>query len=398
MPPPAIQSQNIGKKYCRTLRRSMMYGIADIARDFVGVPPRPELLRKNEFWALEDLSLDLPVGGALGVIGRNGSGKTTLLKMLAGIFKPDLGTLTIRGRVGALIEIGAGFHPHLTGRENIFINGMILGMSVREIQRSFDEIVDFAEIGPFIDSPIKHYSSGMYVRLGFSVAIHAPTEILLIDEVLAVGDLAFAQKCLRKIVEFRTQGGTLVLVTHSMKNVKFVCDDALWLENGTERQSGNPIEVATAYEQELSDAGKGASEIVVHDEKIRILDFHCPTLLQSGDALQMTADLEFNRPVEQPVFDIHLFSCLDDTLVFSHHSDLQGHHWDRVQGRMRLTMQTGPLPLRRGDYMVTFAIAEREMNNTLACHHKRYLIKVENEFDMYGTVDARFHFSLTDQD
>ncbi|MCK4325438.1 ABC transporter ATP-binding protein, partial [bacterium] len=181
----AIKVEHVSKKFCKRLRHTMLYGTVDIARSTLGLLPHSGQLRVGEFWAVDDVSFELKRGETLGIIGPNGAGKTTVLKMLNGIFMPDKGKIIIKGRVGALIEVGAGFHPMLTGRENIYINGTILGMSKREIDKKFDDIVNFADIGDFIDSPVKHYSSGMYVRLGFAIAIHCEPDILLVDEVLA---------------------------------------------------------------------------------------------------------------------------------------------------------------------------------------------------------------------
>jgi len=196
-----VKVEHVSKKYCKSLKRSMFYGVHDIGRNMVGLSAHSERLRDGEFWAVDDVSFELKKGETLGIIGPNGSGKTTLLKMLNGIFWPDKGKITVRGRVGALIAVGAGFHPLLTGRENININGAILGMSKKEINEKFDDIVEFADIGDFIDYPVKFYSSGMYVRLGFAVAVHCKPDILLVDEVLAVGDLGYTFKCYRKISE-----------------------------------------------------------------------------------------------------------------------------------------------------------------------------------------------------
>jgi ABC-type polysaccharide/polyol phosphate transport system ATPase subunit len=205
-------------------------------------------LNPNEtFSALKNVTFNVPKGQTLGVIGRNGSGKSTLLKLVAGISKPTIGTVTVRGRISALIELGAGFHPEISGRENVFINGIMLGLTKREITRRFDEIVEFAEMQEFIDAPVKNYSSGMYMRLGFAVAIHVDPDVLLVDEVLAVGDEGFTHKCLDKFAEFKRRGKTILLVTHSLGLVEKFCDEALWMDAGRMKLQGDPKRVVGAY-------------------------------------------------------------------------------------------------------------------------------------------------------
>jgi ABC-type polysaccharide/polyol phosphate transport system ATPase subunit len=206
-----------------------------------------DLSPSETFPALQNVSFAVPAGTTFGVIGSNGSGKSTALKLVAGITKPTTGTIVVKGRVSALIELGAGFHPEISGRENVFINGIMLGLSRRDIQRRFDEIVEFAELPQFIDAPVKTYSSGMYMRLGFAVAIHVDPDVLLIDEVLAVGDEAFTHKCLDKFAELRRLGKTILLVTHSLGLVERFCDEALWLDGGRVRAQGDPRRVVDAY-------------------------------------------------------------------------------------------------------------------------------------------------------
>ena len=205
-------------------------------------------LRPTEtFPALQHVSFKVPKGSTFGVIGRNGSGKSTALKLVAGITKPTSGTVSVHGRISALIELGAGFHPEISGRENVFINGIMLGLTKREIQRRFDEIVEFAEMKEFIDAPVKNYSSGMYMRLGFAVAIHVDPDVLLVDEVLAVGDEGFTHKCLDKFAEFKRRNRTILLVTHSLGLVERFCDEAVWLDAGKKRAEGDPKRVIGAY-------------------------------------------------------------------------------------------------------------------------------------------------------
>lgn len=227
-----IRVENVGKKYCRSLKRSMFYGLQDIARDTIGFNPSSDTLRKDEFWVVNDVSFEVKRGECLGIIGPNGAGKSTLLKMLNGIILPDKGKIAVRGRVGALIEVGAGFHPMLTGRENVYLNGSILGLTKKEIDRKFDEIVAFAELDDFIDMPVKHYSSGMYVRLGFAIAAHLEPDILLLDEVLAVGDMQFQAKCIQSIGKIRSSGSALIFISHNMHQMSIICDHGFVIDHG----------------------------------------------------------------------------------------------------------------------------------------------------------------------
>jgi ABC-type polysaccharide/polyol phosphate transport system ATPase subunit len=240
----AIEVTNASKVYRRYSRRRQFSTLksALLSRSLI------RNLRPDEtFAAVSGVTFTVPRGRTLGVVGRNGSGKSTLLKLVAGITKPTSGTVSVNGRVSALIELGAGFHPEISGRENVFINGIMLGLTKREVARRFDEIVDFAEMKDFIDAPVKTYSSGMYMRLGFAVAIHVDPDVLLVDEVLAVGDEGFTHKCLDKFAEFKRRGKTILLVTHSLGLVERFCDDALWMDGGHMKGMGDPKRIVGAY-------------------------------------------------------------------------------------------------------------------------------------------------------
>ena len=244
---PALRVQGASKKFCRSLRRSMRYGMVDIARDVLGRSRPCAELREAEFWALRDVSLEVRRGECLGLIGPNGAGKSTLFKLLNGILAPDRGRIEIRGRVGALIELGAGFHPMLTGRDNIYVNGSILGLSKREIDSNLDSIIEFSGLEEFIDMPVKFYSAGMYVRMGFAVAAHLCPDVLLLDEVLAVGDVAFQARCLNKIGEFREADTAVVMVSHNMNRIANFCDRVALLNGGVLEYVGNTREAIDAY-------------------------------------------------------------------------------------------------------------------------------------------------------
>lgn len=270
----AIKVEHVSKKYCKSLKRSMLYGIKDIGRNMLGLSSHSEKLRRDEFWAVDDVSFEVKKGETLGIIGPNGSGKTTLLKMLNGIFWPDKGKITVKGRVGALIEVGAGFHPLLTGRENIYINAAILGMTKEEVDEKFDSIVEFADIGDFIDVPVKFYSSGMYVRLGFAVAVHCEPDILLVDEVLAVGDEGFQNKCFNKIGELKKNGTTTILVSHNMHIISTFAEKVIFLNNGNAKYFKSVAEGIREYTKLfiINNVDLGIEKICSGNDKINFFD------------------------------------------------------------------------------------------------------------------------------
>lgn len=247
----AIEARGLNKDYRRTAAGYKLRTLksALLERSLTAGLRQDELIP-----AVRDLSFKVDRGEAFAVIGSNGSGKSTLLKMVAGILKPTAGEINVNGRVAALIELGAGFHPEISGRENVFINGAVLGLSRREIEKRYDEIVEFSGLAKFMDEPVKNYSSGMYVRLGFSVAIHTDPDILLVDEVLAVGDEAFAHRCIRRIEEFLARGRTVLLVSHSLSLVEEFADRCLWMDDGVERLTGDPRRVVDAYRQSVAEA------------------------------------------------------------------------------------------------------------------------------------------------
>ena len=231
---PVISATRLSKRYCRDLRRSLWYGLGDIAREITrrSAHDRSVELREAEFWALKDVSFELGRGESLAVIGANGAGKSTLLKVLYGLVKPDAGRVRIAGRVGALIELGTGFNPVLSGRENVYVNAAILGFSRAKVERLMDEITDFAGIGEFIDTPVQYYSSGMQARLTYAVAAHMTPDVLLVDEVLAVGDIAFQHKCFTHMQRYLDAGGSLLFVSHNPYQIQAICRRGIVLEKG----------------------------------------------------------------------------------------------------------------------------------------------------------------------
>ena len=357
-------------------------------------------LRPNEvFPALTDVSFAVPRGATYGVIGKNGSGKSTALKLVAGITKPSRGTVRVDGRISALIELGAGFHPEISGRENVFINGIMLGLTKREVQNRFDEIVEFAELREFIDAPVKTYSSGMYMRLGFAVAIHVEPDVLLVDEVLAVGDEGFTHKCLDKFGEFRRRGKTILLVTHSLNLVERFCDEALWLDAGRAMTHGDPKRVvdayltkvgegesallATATAKAVEDAGRdgqegregqdgkapdesqtvegrwGSREVEIVDVAFLDRDGQPSFVFHSGDPLSIRLRVRAGHPTNDFVFGVGLFNA-DGVCCYGTNTYLEDMNPVRLAGEAGVTFAIESLDLVEGTYKVDVAVHKQD--------------------------------------
>lgn len=268
-----VEVKGVSKKFSRNLKRSLWYGLKDMTSSVLGIENNGSHLRKDEFWAVKDINFTLRRGECLGLIGRNGAGKSTLLKMLNGLIRPDEGSIAMRGKIGALIELGAGFNPLLTGRENIFVNGQLLGFSKKEIEKKFDAIIDFAEIGEFIDSPIQNYSSGMKVRLGFAIASQMEPDVLLIDEVLAVGDMGFVLKCFNTI-DTLMEKTAVVFVAHNMPMISRVCTNVMLLEKGKSLFQGNDVSKGIdMYYKEFSNSKKG-DLVFNRNDDAELIDVH----------------------------------------------------------------------------------------------------------------------------
>ena len=365
MPDVAIGFDRISKRY--RLRhgwyRSVRDELRSIARRLVrGVPA------DDAFWALRDVSFEIERGDVVGLIGPNGAGKSTLLKILSRVTVPTSGTFTAHGRLGALIEIGAGFHPDLTGRENVYLNGSIMGMRRREIEAKFDQIVEFAEVARFIDTPVKFYSSGMQVRLGFSVAAHTDPDILLIDEVMAVGDAAFQAKCLNRLSELKQQGKTIVLVSHNMANILQHSRKVLWLQGGVVRGYGDPDTIAEHYLASVREHAEsavardepgqtGASPVVIEKVSLSDPEGHRPKRFRHGDAVCVDVEYAVRAAVADPVVEV--------TIQDGHGYHLGGitSRFDSVKidtsaprGAVRLILQ--PLLFVKGDYTINVHIRD----------------------------------------
>ena len=320
--------------------------------------------RHEEFWALKDVSLEVREGSTFGIIGSNGSGKSTLLKCLAGILVPDRGRLDVNGRMSALLELGAGFHPEMSGRENIFLNGAILGMSSSEILNRFDDIVSFSGLGSFVDVPVKNYSSGMVVRLGFAIAANVEPEILLIDEVLAVGDASFQQRCYEKIEEFRRDGRTIVLVSHGLEQVEQMCDHVAWIDKGEVREIGQSYEVVSSYQGNSHNARKdagsehgqrwGSGEIEIIS--VKLLSDGIPSdLLSTNSPMSIQIQVDAHQPVPNPVVGIRV-THLHGMNVWGTNTKRRGFSIPALDGPATITLHIDRLPLLEGTYDLTVAV------------------------------------------
>ncbi len=324
-----IEVEHVSKRFARSLKRAMVYGMTDIARmallpgrrdhglSTTGLPSSLPPLRPSEFWALNDVNLTIRRGECVGILGHNGAGKSTLFSILSGIYGPSRGQVRVRGRLQALIALGAGFHPALTGRENIYINAAILGLTKRQIDERFDQIVAFSELEQFLDAPIKNYSSGMMVRLGFSVAAHLDPDILLIDEVLAVGDISFQRKCLSFLQSLQQKGASIVLVSHNTASIESVCSRVIWMDHGRVVQDGPAQRIIAEYvnsQLRKSIAGSNAGpspqrarEVVeIRELGIRRIDGTPVDELKSGEPFRIRIGYVAHERVEHPYFHLVL--------------------------------------------------------------------------------------------
>ena len=333
--------------------------------------------RAEEFWALRDVGLEVPHGKTWGLVGPNGSGKTTLLKLIGGILRPTEGRLTTQGRIAALLELGAGFHPELTGRENVYLNASILGLSKKETDRYFDDIVGFAEIEDFIDNQVKYYSSGMFVRLGFAVAVHVDPEILLVDEVLAVGDEGFQKKCLDRVGEMQKEGRTIVFVTHAMAFVQQICDSATLLDAGRMRASGDTEHVIREFRAVMARRRTGiADQAATHEIEIQDVDLldakgRPNTMVAPGQSLSVQIELRSNRPIDDPVVVVGIHNARDEW-VFTTDTERLDVGLGRLDGKLRVTFDLKAIPLLEGQYFVTIGVRDRGGEVVYDWHNRRY--------------------------
>lgn len=384
-----IKVNNIGKKFrigernraYETLRDSIVSGIGRVRR--LGSNSSANGKHINEFWALRDISFEVKQGDVVGIIGHNGAGKSTLLKILSRITEPTRGTADIYGRVGSLLEVGTGFHHELTGRENIYLSGAILGMKKSDIDARFDEMVAFAGVEKFVDTPIKHYSSGMSLRLGFSVAAHLEPDILLVDEVLAVGDLEFQKKCLNKMEDVATEGRTVLFVSHNMASIKELCQTALVLKNGEINYHGNVVQAIQNYTRNIlkiggennpNITGNGWVNICINENKEECRVFNT-------ESFEVTADLSLTHDLSQVVIHCFMENSEGNQVVHNRQFDFD----EFKKGVHRIKAKVPPLYLKPGVYTLYFKLlGEGSLGTQEKYMSERLVVDVSDKTDLFS--------------
>lgn len=375
-PEVVISVKNVSKKFCKTLKRSMAYGIIDLSKNLVGMRPDSSELRKDEFWAVKDLSFELKKGEVLGLIGVNGSGKSTALRLLTGIFPPDKGEIMVKGRIGALIAVGAGFHPHMTGRENTYLNGTILGMSREEIDSKFEDIVSFSEVGDFIDAPVSTYSSGMRVRLGFSIATAIEPDILIVDEVLAVGDAGFRTKALNRMREVMADSA-VIFVSHAMPQIARISTRVMVMKSGTGTMYDDPEVAVNDYlgmfesEQQTDEWFDGSNRL--GDVEIRQIDKPVSVLKDTENGVTIEYGKPFCISMEasiEPEFtdlEVHV-QFIDNELntVLVYNSVLQKHRIKNPNSSFRVKIDFKKMILFPGKFFLNINIMDIPSQRILA--------------------------------
>lgn len=393
MPDPAITIENLSKRYTIGHRRAQGEGMRHAVESAMRAPlawlrsRRQEKLKQADFWALKDVSFRIKQGEVVGIIGRNGAGKSTLLKILSRITVPTEGRIRIDGRVASLLEVGTGFHQELTGRENIFLNGAILGMTRAEMIRKFDEIVDFSEIEEFLDTPVKRYSSGMYVRLAFAVAAHLEPEILIVDEVLAVGDAAFQRKCLGKMGTFAQSGRTVLFVSHNMEAVRSLCQRSVWLKDGRLYRDGKSDEIIETYFNSISndvsfsctnpEYGLTIQKIVLKNDQ-----GNEKSQFRPGEDLIVEISYDAQKRLEQPYVVLGVQGI--NGSLFTANMLLDGQRPEALVGSGKLACRFKSLPLFPQRYSVKMSVRTRNGNDMIINYQEVAYFNVVGDLTEYG--------------
>lgn len=409
MSKPSVVVDGVSKKFGLSLKSALKYGLTDSFRRMVGLNS-DHRLRPGEFWALNDISFSLEPGDALGIMGVNGSGKTTLLRVLNGTYSPDVGKVTLRGRIGALIAAGAGFSPMLSGRENIYISGTLLGMTPREIKRRFNEIVDFAELGEFIDMPVRNYSSGMSVRLGFAIAVIGTPEILLVDEVLAVGDLNFQKKCYERIQQLKGQGTTILLVSHSPGAIWAVCTKGLLINKGESDGIVSVEDACRAYDHvnmllrmpsstsEKSNEGLpseyggqrgGTGDVIV--TSLELLDEfgRVTTETDYGQSFILRHHLEVRKPLGDLIFRVQVDAEINKSIAILDSYESHGQFYSLEPGPHVVDVEVTRPNLRPGMYKFCPSLVRRDLGVHLFFQYDMATLMIKHITDRFFYADFR---------
>jgi lipopolysaccharide transport system ATP-binding protein len=392
-----IEFEGVWKKFRRGERHDSLRDLVPaLAHRLTRRAPLQDNLRSEEFWAVRDASFSVGPGEALGIIGSNGAGKSTTLKLLSRILKPTRGTCSVTGRVGALIEVAAGFHPDLTGRENVYLQGAIMGMKRAEVARRFDEIVDFAGVATFIDTPVKRYSSGMNARLGFSIAVHLQPHVLLIDEVLSVGDMAFQQKCFRRMLEFKRQGVAIAFVSHNLQAVMQLCNRAILLDRGKVAASGPAVEVLGTYAGGANrETARADAEGASLQARVRGLDG--ATSVAPGDVVRIEAEIDFHQPVEKATLGMCVHDVATNLYVYGANSHVLGIEpiAGRPGERVRFSLEF-VANLTRGLYSIDLEVYDLHRQRVVAALTPLKQFNVSEQVSFDGVANLFLTASLVD--
>ena len=375
---------NLSKKFSRNLKRSLVYGGVDLFKKVFYNSNNNLDLRKTEFWALKNISFELKQGETLGIIGHNGAGKTTLLKLISGLLYPTTGNIQINGKLNALISLGIGFNPVLTGRENIFVCGTIMGYPIDLIKSKFDDIVSFSELEDFIDSPIKNYSSGMMARLGFSIAVSIEPQILLVDEILAVGDLNFAIKCYRRINEFRSGGGSIILVSLSPYSIRANCNRVLWIEEGKKQKIGKTKEICDEYESFSAQKDDVSSSKTFLDKNyIKDLKLKYNKIIESGSYFDLKILIESNKNIDNVIIAISFFNLSGQNVIANNTKEID-FNVGLSKGKNQFSLEYDSLILNRGSYYINVTISGDHINTQYAATVNINKLEISSKSDLYG--------------
>lgn len=401
---PAITVHNLGKRYAayhsdrpQTIMEAALAGFRYL---------RPQA----QFWALRSIEFSVAPGEMLGVIGKNGAGKSTLLQLLGGILRPDQGQVRARGRIGALLDLGSSFHPDLTGRENVYGSAVFAGLTRRQVAQRFEAIVEFAELSTFIDRPTRTYSTGMQMRLAFATAIHTDPQILLVDEFLSVGDLAFQTKCLDRIRQLKAEGCAIVLISHSVDQVQELCDQVLWLQQGEIRAYGSPEIVAGQYLSELraetqrrtpTRAKSGANEqLQLHQNRFGSLEAEILQVqllpgnrINAGDALQVQIDYGADQPIAAPIFGVTISNEAGQTYLDTN-TLAMGIVTPTIQDRGQIVLDLARLDLPGGTYFIDVGLYQRDWQYAYDVHWHVYTLEVESAVSHQGSLNPPLRWKL----